>query len=159
MSLIKLFINTPAPCGRKEQQTNNSNGGILMSEEVFNFMVSTETKEVKARIRSEMEAYEKQGIYKYTVRSETWEYRINYGQFVAVPIAPKTPNNFPVKMTDAVFAVMTSSETKEVKARLHAEMEEFESKGIFEYTLYSEKWEYIISYGQFIANPIAPKGQ
>ena len=68
------------------------------------------------------------------------------------------PEDFKLKMSDAVFNVMTSSESPEMKARLRSDMEHFERQGIFSYTIYSDAWEYIINNGQFRANPIKPKG-
>ncbi len=67
--------------------------------------------------------------------------------------------SYPIKMSEATFQFMVSSEDAETKARLRSEMEDFESRGIYKYTLYSEKWEYVIDNGQFRAAPIAPKGQ
>ena len=70
---------------------------------------------------------------------------------------PKPVSSFKLKMSDATFAFMTSSESEDTKSRFRGEMEEFERKGTYKYDLMSEKWLYHVDNGQFRAAPIGPK--
>lgn len=70
---------------------------------------------------------------------------------------PKPVSSFKLKMSDATFAFMTSSESEDTKSRFRREMEEFERKGTYKYDLMSEKWLYHVDNGQFRAAPIGPK--
>lgn len=69
----------------------------------------------------------------------------------------ETPVNFKLKMSDATFEFMTSSEAPAMKEQLKNKMIEYEKKGIYVYDINSEKWAYHIDNGQFRAAPIAPK--
>lgn len=63
--------------------------GIAMADDVFEFMVSSETAEVKLEVYSEMCKQEAKGNHDYTVKTAKWFYHIVGTQFTASPIGPK----------------------------------------------------------------------
>lgn len=63
--------------------------GIEMADDVFEFMVCSETEDVKLEIYSEMVKEEAKGNHNYYVTSKKWNYHIVGGQFTAAPIGPK----------------------------------------------------------------------
>lgn len=149
---------------KPENITTQPNSDVpMMTEGVFNVMTSGEDQETKDRLWKEMKEYESKDKFVYTLTTKKWEYNISYGQFIANPIYAKEPvvsapaENVP-KMSKTTFEFMTHGEDESTKTRLWNEMCEHEKKGEFVYTLRSDRWEYIIRNGQFIANPMYEKG-
>lgn len=76
-----------------------------MTLSVFTVMTSSEDNETKNRLWQEMGEHEALGEFVYTLYSDTWEYNISNGQFIAIPIHAKEfvcNTNIP-KMTKDVF--------------------------------------------------------
>lgn len=60
-----------------------------MNKSVFSVMTSSESDETKNRLWNEMIEHEKNGEVYYTIRSNTWEYQVRNGQFIATPLYAK----------------------------------------------------------------------
>lgn len=93
MSLLDAIINIFK--GLFEKSPRDSDDAVVnvvaprMNKSVFTVMTSSESDETKNRLWNEMIEHEKNGEVYYTIRSNTWEYQIRNGQFIATPLYAK----------------------------------------------------------------------